>query len=72
MRHNLAKGISTSKKYSENRKYYFCREVVKEVYMDEKIEQYILDIIFNTRNPEKNGLEKIKDFISFGGSPRRL
>ena len=38
--------------------------------MDEKIEQYILDIIFATRNPEKNGLEKIKDFISFGGSPR--
>jgi MoxR-like ATPase len=38
--------------------------------MDEKIEQYILDIIFASRNPAEHGLEKIKDYISFGGSPR--
>ena len=38
--------------------------------MDEKIEHYILDIVFATRNPEKHGLEKIKPLISYGGSPR--
>ena len=44
--------------------------IVKEVYMDEKIEQYIIDIVFATRNPEKFGLEKFKHMISFGCSPR--
>ena len=44
-----------------------AREVVREVYIDEKIEQYIADIVFATRYPEKYGL---KDMISFGGSPR--
>ena len=38
--------------------------------MDEKIEQYIIDIVFATRNPEKYDLEKLKDLISFGASPR--
>ena len=47
-----------------------AREVVREVYMDEKIEKYIVDIDFATRNPEEYGLEKLKDLISFGGSPR--
>jgi MoxR-like ATPase len=47
-----------------------ARNVVREVYMDEKIEQYIIDIVFATRNPEEYGLEKFKDLISFGGSPR--
>ncbi len=47
-----------------------AREVVKEVYMDEKIEKYILDIIFATRYPEKYNLEKLKPLISFGASPR--
>ena len=47
-----------------------AREVVREVYMDEKIEKYIVDIVFATRNPEEYGLEKFKDLISFGGSPR--
>ena len=44
--------------------------MVKEVYMDEKIEHIYWISFLLTRNPEKNGLEKIKDFISFGGSPR--
>ena len=44
--------------------------LVKEIYMDEKIEQYIIDIVFATRYPDKYGLEKFKDMISFGGSPR--
>ncbi|APD06662.1 uncharacterized protein UJ101_01136 [Flavobacteriaceae bacterium UJ101] len=47
-----------------------AREMVKMIYMDEKIEQYILDIIFATRFPEKYGLENLKPLISFGSSPR--
>lgn len=47
-----------------------AREVVQEVYMDEKIEKYILDLIFATRYPEKYGLENLKGLISFGASPR--
>lgn len=46
------------------------RELVKDVYMDEKIEQYILDIVFATRNPEANNLKKIAPLITYGGSPR--
>lgn len=42
----------------------------REVYMDEKIEKYILDIIFATRTPEKYGLSDIKPLVSFGASPR--
>lgn len=47
-----------------------AQEVVKKVYMDEKIEKYILDIIFATRYPEQFKLEKLKPMISFGASPR--
>jgi MoxR-like ATPase len=47
-----------------------AQEAVREVYMDEKIEKYILDIIFATRNPEKYKLESLKPLISFGASPR--
>ena len=47
-----------------------ARSLVREVYMDEKIEQYIIDIVFVTRNPEDYGLEKYKGLIAFGGSPR--
>ncbi len=47
-----------------------ARAAVQEVYMDEKIEKYILDIIFATRNPEKYNLAELKDLISFGASPR--
>ncbi|MBS3992807.1 MAG: AAA family ATPase [Bacteroidetes bacterium] len=47
-----------------------ARKSVQEVYMDEKIEKYILDIIFATRYPEKYKLENIKPLISYGASPR--
>lgn len=47
-----------------------ARKVVRDVYMDEKIERYILDIVFATRYPEEYGLEKFKNMISWGGSPR--
>jgi MoxR-like ATPase len=47
-----------------------ARGVVKDVYMDEKIEKYILDIVFATRFPGEHGLEKFNNMISYGGSPR--
>lgn len=47
-----------------------AREAAREVYMDEKIEKYILDIIFATRYPEKYNLPDLKGLISFGSSPR--
>ena len=47
-----------------------ARKVVDMVYLDEKIEQYIADIVFATRYPEKYGLKDVKELISFGGSPR--
>ncbi len=47
-----------------------AREVVKEVYMDEKIERYIVDIVHATRTPEDCGLASIRNFISYGASPR--
>ena len=47
-----------------------AREVVNMVYIDEKIEQYIADIVFATRYPERYGMPELKDLITFGGSPR--
>jgi MoxR-like ATPase len=47
-----------------------AKELVRQIYMDEKIEQYILDIVFATRQPEKYKLEKLKLLISYGASPR--
>ena len=47
-----------------------AREVVKDVYMDEKIEKYRIDIVFATRFPQDAGLEKFVNMISYGGSPR--
>lgn len=47
-----------------------ARKTVREVYMDEKIERYILDIVFASRKPEDYKLNKIKSFINYGGSPR--
>lgn len=47
-----------------------AQETVRSVYMDEKIEKYILDLVFATRYPERYGLKKIKPLISFGASPR--
>ncbi|MCW8813621.1 MAG: AAA family ATPase [Chlorobium sp.] len=46
------------------------RQLIQEVYMDEKIEKYILDIVFATRKPKEFGLDKISDMISYGASPR--
>jgi len=47
-----------------------ARKLVRSIYMDEKIEQYILDIVFATRQPEKFSLQSLKPLIAYGGSPR--
>ena len=47
-----------------------ARELVRQIYMDEKVEQYILDIVFATRQPEEYKLDKLKPLISYGASPR--
>ncbi len=47
-----------------------ARKLVQEIYVDEKIEKYILDIVFATRNPKDFGLDELTDLISYGGSPR--
>ncbi|MBO6044910.1 MAG: MoxR family ATPase, partial [Bacteroidales bacterium] len=47
-----------------------AREVVRDVYMDEKIERYIVDIVYATRTPEEYNLSNLKDLISYGASPR--
>ncbi len=47
-----------------------ARAIVRQVYIDEKIEQYIADIVFASRFPERYGLKELKEMISFGGSPR--
>ncbi|MCG8608843.1 MoxR family ATPase [bacterium] len=47
-----------------------ARSLVSEVYIDEKVERYILDIVFATRNPKEYGLDELQDLISFGASPR--
>ena len=47
-----------------------ARQMVRDIYMDEKVEQYILDIVFATRNPSEFGLDSLKPLISYGSSPR--
>ena len=47
-----------------------AREVVKDVYMDEKIERYIVDIVYATRTPKDYNLDKLTNLISYGASPR--
>lgn len=70
IRNNLAKSFPKANQILNPKHILSARELVKEVYMDEKIEQYIVDIVFATRYPEKFGLEKFQDLISFGASPR--
>mgnify|MGYP000123757905 FL=1 len=70
MRQNLNNGFATVNPVVSVDQIIKARDIVNEVYMDEKIEKYILDIIFATRYPEKYNLAKLKDLISFGASPR--
>ncbi|MEN8120369.1 MAG: AAA family ATPase [Bacteroidota bacterium] len=70
VRENLAKSFPKANKILKSEDIIKAREVVRDVYMDEKIEKYILSIVFATRYPEEYNLEKFKGLISFGGSPR--
>ena len=63
-------GFPTPKKIVDPKQIIKAREIVKMIYMDEKIEKYIVDIVYATREPEHYQLDEIKHFISFGGSPR--
>ena len=47
-----------------------AREVINDIYMDEKVEKYIVDLVFATRKPANYGLKELEDLIGFGGSPR--
>ena len=70
MRANLQNSLSSVKSVVTLKKIMTAQKTVREVYMDEKIESYILEIIFATRYPEKYGLSDLKPLISFGASPR--
>lgn len=70
MRENLQKVFPTANAIIKPADIQKARDVVKEVYMDEKIEKYILDIVFATRNPENYKLDKYQNMISYGASPR--
>lgn len=70
IRHNLAQSFPKASKILKPDDIIRARKVVKEVYMDEKIEKYIVDIVFATRFPSDYKLDKFKEMISFGASPR--
>nr|MBP7472013.1 AAA family ATPase [Prevotella sp.] len=70
IRENIRGGLPTVTPVTTAEEILKAREVVNEVYIDEKIEQYIADIVFASRYPERYGLGELKDLITFGGSPR--
>lgn len=70
LRQNIAAEYPEASKVIGKQDILRAREIAKEVYLDEKIEQYIIDIIFATRFPEEYELGKLKQLISFGASPR--
>lgn len=70
MRQNMKGGFEQINQVVNLEQILRAQKVVRDVYMDEKIEKYILDIIFSTRNPEEFGLADLKPLIGFGASPR--
>jgi MoxR-like ATPase len=70
VRNNLNSNITNIKAVVTTKQIISAQETIKEVYMDEKIETYILNLVFATRYPENYNLESIKPLISFGASPR--
>jgi MoxR-like ATPase len=71
IRHNVSSaGFPTPNKVVSPETILKAREIVKQVYMDEKIEQYIVDIVFATRYPKNYKLDNLEPLIEFGGSPR--
>ena len=70
IRNNLTSVKATVKPVVSVKKILDARKLINEIYMDQKIENYIVDIIFATRNPEDYKLENLKSLINFGSSPR--
>lgn len=70
MRENLVGGLPQVMPVTTAEEILRAREVVSQVYIDEKIEQYIADIVFATRYPDRYNLKELSDLITFGGSPR--
>lgn len=70
IRENLAGSLPTVTPVTTAEEILNARDIVREVYIDEKIEQYIADLVFATRYPERYQLANLKQMISFGGSPR--
>lgn len=70
IRENIQGAMPVVKPVSTAQEILDARGIVNQVYIDEKIEQYIADIVFATRYPERYGLKELKELISFGGSPR--
>lgn len=70
MRENLVGGLPQVMPVTTAEEIMRAREVVSQVYIDEKIEKYIADIVFATRYPDRYNLKELSDLITFGGSPR--
>ena len=70
VRENLAGSLPVVKPVTTTEEILSARKVVREVYIDEKIERYVPDIVVATRYPDRYGLKDLKDMIEFGGSPR--
>ena len=70
IRENIQGAMPVVKPVSTAQEILDARGIVNQVYIDEKIEQYIADIVFATRYPERYGLQELKELISIGGSPR--
>ena len=70
IRENLHGALPEVKPVTTAQEIIDARQVVRQVYIDEKIEQYIADLVFATRYPDRYGLSELRDYIPFGGSPR--
>ncbi len=70
IRENLHGALPEVKPVTTAQEIIDARQVVRQVYIDEKIEQYIADLVFATRYPDRYGLSELRDYITFGGSPR--
>lgn len=70
MRMNVRDGFGEIRQVASTAQIVAARQLVREIYMDEKIEKYIIDIVFATREPEKVGLAELKPLLNYGASPR--
>ncbi|MFK7900222.1 MAG: AAA family ATPase [Cyclobacteriaceae bacterium] len=70
IRQNINREFATANTVLKPEQITKARDIVKDVYLDEKIEKYIVDIVFATRNPSDYGLDKLANLIEVGGSPR--